>query len=176
MARIGMIPEVAAHSISPAQPMVQYCQPFVVPARSGRERAHPPCADPPARRSCRSRSSASGASLRVGRIVASKRRQLRDPRVRNFVHARGRAAGFITRIGWQSVRLFDMTGQRFVLFAVLPETGPAVVEHHVRIGAGRTPVRRHRVCPVSRPHRKPPIAACDVPSSPSAPVEPVARY
>jgi hypothetical protein len=61
-------------------------------------------------------------------------------RVRNFVHARANAADFITRIGWRSVKLYDAAGQRFDLLAALPETGPAVVEHHVRIGAGRAPV------------------------------------
>jgi Transposase DDE domain len=57
-------------------------------------------------------------------------------RVRNFVHARAKGAHFITRIGWQSVKLYDPSGARFDLFAALPETGAAVVEHAVRIGAG----------------------------------------
>ena len=57
-------------------------------------------------------------------------------RVRNFAHARAHGADFITRIGWQSVRLFEAPGQRFDLFAGLPETGAAVVEHAVRIGDG----------------------------------------
>lgn len=61
-------------------------------------------------------------------------------RVRNFVHAQTNSAHFITRIGWQSVKLYDASGQRFDLFATLPETGPAVVEHKVRIGAGPSPV------------------------------------
>lgn len=61
-------------------------------------------------------------------------------RVRNFVHAQANSAHFITRIGWRSVKLFDGSGQRFDLFAVLPETGRAVVEHAVRIGAGPSPV------------------------------------
>jgi hypothetical protein len=61
-------------------------------------------------------------------------------RVRNFVHAKANGAHFITRIGWQSVKLYDASGQRFDLFATLPETGPAVVEHAVRIGAGPSPV------------------------------------
>jgi hypothetical protein len=58
-------------------------------------------------------------------------------RVRNFVHARANGAHFITRIGWQSVKLYDPSGARFDLFTVLPDTGPAVVEHAVRIGGGR---------------------------------------
>jgi Transposase DDE domain len=55
-------------------------------------------------------------------------------RVRNFLHAQANEAHFITRIGWQSVKLYDASGARFDLFAALPETGPAVVEHAVRIG------------------------------------------
>ena len=61
-------------------------------------------------------------------------------RLRNFVHAQAHGAEFITRIGWQSVQLFDVSGQRFDLFAVLPDTGAPVVEHAVRIGAGHTAV------------------------------------
>jgi IS4 transposase len=57
-------------------------------------------------------------------------------RMRNFVHAHTHNAHFITRIGWHSVKLYDPSGQRFDLFAVLSDTGPAVVEHDVRIGAG----------------------------------------
>jgi hypothetical protein len=57
-------------------------------------------------------------------------------RVRNFVHARANGADFITRIGWQSVQLFEAPRQRFDLFALLPDTGAAVVEHMVRIGDG----------------------------------------
>jgi hypothetical protein len=57
-------------------------------------------------------------------------------RVRNFVHAQAKGAHFITRIGWQSVKLYDASGMRFDLFAVLPDTGPTVVEHAVRIGGG----------------------------------------
>jgi hypothetical protein len=74
-------------------------------------------------------------------------------RVRNFVHARTKGADFITRIGWQSVQLFDTAGQRFDLFAALPAAGPAVVEHAVRIGAGRTPVAARLILA-----RKPPEA------------------
>ena len=63
-------------------------------------------------------------------------------RVRNFVHARASGADFITRIGWRSVRLFDDAGQAFDLFAALPDTGAAVVEYAVRIGAAPTRSRR----------------------------------
>jgi hypothetical protein len=58
-------------------------------------------------------------------------------RVRNFTHARANQADFITRIGWRSVKLFDPSGQGFDLIASLSESGPSVVEHVVRIGAGR---------------------------------------
>jgi hypothetical protein len=57
-------------------------------------------------------------------------------RLRNFVHARKQGADFITRIGWRSVRLFDLAGQRFDLLAALPESGAPVVEHAVRVGSG----------------------------------------
>jgi hypothetical protein len=55
-------------------------------------------------------------------------------RVRNFAHARAQGADFLTRIGWCSVRLFDLAGQGFDLLAALPEHGDPVVEHSVRIG------------------------------------------
>ena len=55
-------------------------------------------------------------------------------RVRNFAHARAQGADFITRIGWQSVRLYDPAGQSFDLLAALPASGTPVVEHEVRIG------------------------------------------
>ena len=55
-------------------------------------------------------------------------------RVRNFAHARAQKADFLTRIGWRSVRLFDLVGQGFDLLAALPEHGQPVVEHLVRIG------------------------------------------
>lgn len=61
-------------------------------------------------------------------------------RVRNFAHARANKADFITRIGWRSVKLFDPSGAPFDLIAALSDTGPAVVEHAVSIGAGRAPV------------------------------------
>ena len=61
-------------------------------------------------------------------------------RVRNFAHAHARQADFITRIGWRSVKLYDPSGHSFDLLAALPESGAAVVEHPVRIGAGRASV------------------------------------
>lgn len=68
-------------------------------------------------------------------------------RVRNFAHARANQADFITRIGWRSVKLFDHAGHAgrpcgtpFDLIAALSDSGPAVVEHRVSIGAGRDPV------------------------------------
>jgi len=61
-------------------------------------------------------------------------------RLRNFAHAKKQGADFITRIGWQSVKLFDAEGQRFDLFAALPETGAPLIEHRVRIGAGKNAV------------------------------------
>jgi hypothetical protein len=70
--------------------------------------------------------------VRPGDVVVQDRGYAR---VRNFVHARAKGAHFITRIGWQSVKLYDASGARFDLFAALPETG-AVVEHAVRIGGG----------------------------------------
>lgn len=57
-------------------------------------------------------------------------------RLSNFVHARATGAHFITRIGWQSVKLYDASGARFDLLAALPDTGSAVVEYRVRIGGG----------------------------------------
>jgi hypothetical protein len=74
-------------------------------------------------------------------------------RVRNFSHARAKGADFITRIGWQSVRLFEAPGQRFDLFAVLPDTGAAVTEHAVRIGDGPNAVAARLIIA-----RKPPGA------------------
>ena len=62
-------------------------------------------------------------------------------RVRNFTHADGKRADFITRIGWRSVRLFDPAGQTFDLLAGLPESGAEIVEHQVRIGADHLPAR-----------------------------------
>jgi hypothetical protein len=74
-------------------------------------------------------------------------------RVRNFSHARAKGADFITRIGWQSVRLFETTGRRFDLFAVLPDTGAAVVEYAVWIGDGPNAVAARLIIA-----RKPPDA------------------
>jgi hypothetical protein len=61
-------------------------------------------------------------------------------RLRNFTHARSQNADFITRIGWRSVNLFQPSGERFDLIAALSPSGPAVVEHAVQIGAGKTAV------------------------------------
>jgi hypothetical protein len=74
-------------------------------------------------------------------------------RVRNFAHAHSNGADFITRIGWRSVRLFDVSGQSFDLLAVLPDSGAPVVEHQVRIGTGRTAVPARLIIA-----RKPPEA------------------
>jgi hypothetical protein len=61
-------------------------------------------------------------------------------RVRNFTHAKANGADFITRIGWNSLRLFDLAGQTFDLFAALPESASPIVEHQVAIGRGCTAV------------------------------------
>jgi len=74
-------------------------------------------------------------------------------RVRNFVHAQANGAHFITRIGWQSVKLYDASGGRFDLFAVLPEAGAPVVEHAVRIGSGQAAMAARLIIA-----RKPPEA------------------
>ena len=62
-------------------------------------------------------------------------------RVRNFAHARANGADFLTRIGWCSLKLFDVAGQSFDLLAALPESGAPVVEHQVRIGSARAGVQ-----------------------------------
>jgi hypothetical protein len=62
-------------------------------------------------------------------------------RVRNFAHARAQGADFITRIGWRSVKLYDLAGQSFDLVAALPAAGQPVVEHAVRIGSGKAAVQ-----------------------------------
>ncbi len=54
-------------------------------------------------------------------------------RVRTFAHARANGADFLTRIGWCSLKLFDVAGQSFDLLAALPESGAPVVEHQVWI-------------------------------------------
>jgi IS4 transposase len=69
--------------------------------------------------------------VRPGDVVVHDRGYAR---VRNFVHARAQGADFLTRIGWCSVRLFDLAGQGFDLLAALPDGGEPVVEHQVRIG------------------------------------------
>ena len=48
-------------------------------------------------------------------------------RVRNFAHARAQGADFITRIGWRSLKLYDLAGQSFDLLAALPAAGQPVV-------------------------------------------------
>ena len=55
----------------------------------------------------------------------------------NFAHARANGADFLTRIGWCSLKLFDVAGQNFDLLAALPESGAPVVEYQVRIGSAR---------------------------------------
>jgi hypothetical protein len=96
-------------------------------------------------------------ALRPGDVVVQDRGYAR---VANFVHARGKDSAFITRIGWRSVNLFDTAGTRFDLIAALPEQGPAIVEHAVRIGAGQaaTPARlilaRKPAEAVERQHRR----------------------
>jgi hypothetical protein len=74
-------------------------------------------------------------------------------RVRNFVHARAKAADFITRIGWRSLKLNDPSGHSFDLIAALPASGTPVVEHPVRIGSGRAAIPARLVIA-----RKPPEA------------------
>ena len=62
-------------------------------------------------------------------------------RVRNFAHARQNGADFITRIGWRSLKLYDLAGESFDLLAALPAAGQPVVEHAVRVGSGTTAVQ-----------------------------------
>ena len=73
-------------------------------------------------------------AVRPGDILVQDRGYAR---VRNFAHAQANGADFITRIGWRSVKLFDLAGQSFDLLAALPERGAAVVEHPVQIGTAR---------------------------------------
>ena len=61
-------------------------------------------------------------------------------RLRNFAHAQANQADFITRIGWCSLQLFNLAGERFNLLAALAEAGQRVVEHRVRIGSGTAAV------------------------------------
>ena len=72
------------------------------------------------------------AAVRPGDLLVQDRGYAR---VRNFAHARSNGADFITRIGWRSVRLCDVSGQSFDLLAALPESSAPVVEHQVRIGS-----------------------------------------
>jgi IS4 transposase len=76
-------------------------------------------------------------AVRAGDVMVQDRGYAR---VRNFAHAQANGADFITRIGWRSVRLFDLAEQSFDLLAALPASGAAVVEHKVRIGAASTGV------------------------------------
>jgi hypothetical protein len=76
-------------------------------------------------------------AVRAGDVMVQDRGYAR---VRNFAHAQANGADFITRIGWRSVRLFDLAEQSFDLLAALPTNGTPVVEHRVRIGAARTGV------------------------------------
>ena len=62
-------------------------------------------------------------------------------RVRNFAHARENGADFITRIGWRSLQLYDLSGRSFNLLAALPVAGEPVVQHQVRIGSGKAAVQ-----------------------------------
>jgi hypothetical protein len=89
-------------------------------------------------------------AVRPGDVLAQDRGYAR---IRNFTHARANGADFITRIGWQSVRLFETPGVRFDLFAVLSDTGALVTEHAVRIGDGRDAVTARLIIA-----RKPPDA------------------
>lgn len=79
-------------------------------------------------------------AVRPGEVMVQDRGYAR---VRNFAHARANGADFITRIGWQSVKLFNHAEQAFDLLAALPASGAPVVEHPVRIGAasGGVPAR-----------------------------------
>jgi hypothetical protein len=74
-------------------------------------------------------------------------------RVRNFTHAKANGADFITRIGWHSLKLFDLAGQSFDLFAALPESGAPIVEHPLDIGRGPAAVSARLIIA-----RKPPEA------------------
>ena len=73
-------------------------------------------------------------AVRPGDVVVDDRGYAR---VGNFVHARAQGADFLTRIGWRSVRLFDLAGEGFDLLAALPDGDEPVAEHQVRIGHAR---------------------------------------
>lgn len=89
-------------------------------------------------------------AVRPGDVVVHDRGYAR---VRNFVHARAQGADFLTRIGWCSVRLFDLAGQSFDLLAELPDGGEPVAEHQVRIGHARDGIAARLIIA-----RKPPEA------------------
>lgn len=89
-------------------------------------------------------------AVRPGDVLVQDRGYARQ---RNFAHAKAQGADFITRIGWRSLHLFDPAGQRFDLITALPENGPPVVEHAVRIGAGPNAVAARLIIA-----RKPPEA------------------
>ncbi len=73
-------------------------------------------------------------AVRPGDVMAHDRGYAR---VRNFAHARANGADFLTRIGWCSLKLYDLAGRSFDLLAALPESGAPVVEHQVQIGSAR---------------------------------------
>ena len=75
-------------------------------------------------------------------------------RVRNFAHAQANKAHFITRIGWQSVKLSDAAGTPFDLIAALSDSGPSIIEHAVLIGGGPERVAARLIIA-----RKPPDAS-----------------
>lgn len=54
-------------------------------------------------------------------------------RVRNFAAVLAARADFITRIGWNALRLFDAEGRRLDVLALLPDTDVAT-EHLVHLG------------------------------------------
>jgi hypothetical protein len=89
-------------------------------------------------------------AVRPGDVLVADRGYAR---VRNFVHARDNNADFITRIGWRSVRLFDLSGQAFNLLTALPEHGAPMAEYRVRIGHAQTGVPARLILA-----RKPPEA------------------
>ena len=98
----------------------------------------------------RSAEALSWVAVRAGDVVVQDRGYAR---VRNFVHARAQGADFLTRIGWRSVKLFDLAGENFDLLAALPESGAAVGEHTVQIGRAQGGVRARLIIA-----RKPPEA------------------
>jgi hypothetical protein len=89
-------------------------------------------------------------AVRPGEVMVQDRGYAR---VRNFAHARANGADFITRIGWQSVKLYNLVEQSFDLLSALPASGAPVVEHQARIGAAGTGVPARLIIA-----RKPPEA------------------